>query len=155
MPGRLVGETLDLEGKRGFVLTLSTREQHIRREKATSNICSNQGICTQIATMYMASLGGSGLRQLAKLNYDKAEYLKARLTEKGARIVFNSPTFNEFVVEFAADFRPAHERLLAKKIVAGLELGRFYPEHAGRWLFCVTETASREVMDTVVGEVKP
>ena len=155
MPGRLVGETKDLDGKRGFVLTLSTREQHIRREKATSNICSNQGICTQIATMYMASLGGSGLRELAKLNYDKAEYFKARLVEKGAKIVFDSPTFNEFVVEFKEDFRPAYERLLAKKIVAGLELGRFYPEHAGRWLFCVTETASRELMDTVAGEVKP
>lgn len=155
MPGRLVGETRDLDGKRGFVLTLSTREQHIRREKATSNICSNQGICTQIAAMYMASLGGSGLRELAKLNYDKAEYFKARLMAKGARLVFASPTFNEFVVEFAEDFRPAYQRLLAKKIVAGLELGRFYPEHAGRWLFCATETATREVMDTVADEVKP
>ncbi len=154
MPGRLVGETRDLDGKRGFVLTLSTREQHIRREKATSNICSNQGICTQIATMYMASLGGSGLRELAKLNYDKAEYLKKRLVEKGAKVVFDSPTFNEFVVEFKDDFRPARERLLAKKIVAGLELGRFYPEHAGRWLFCVTETASKELLDLVAEEVK-
>ena len=84
-----------------------------------------------------------------------AEYFKVRLGEKGAKIVFDSPTFNEFVVEFKEDFRPAYERLLAKKIVAGLELGRFYPEHAGRWLFCVTETATRELMDTVAGEVKP
>jgi glycine dehydrogenase subunit 1 len=155
MPGRLVGETKDLDGKRGFVLTLSTREQHIRREKATSNICSNQGICTLIATMYMSSLGGSGLRELSRLNYDKAEYFKARLREKGAKIVFAAPTFNEFVVEFKEDFRPVYERLLEQKIVAGFDLGRFYPEHAGRYLFCVTETASKEIIDAVAGEVKP
>ena len=91
MPGRLVGETTDLDGKRGFVLTLSTREQHIRREKATSNICSNQGICTLIAAMYMSSLGGSGLRELARLNYDKAEYFKAQLIKNGATDLFLIP----------------------------------------------------------------
>ena len=154
MPGRLVGETTDLEGKRGFVLTLSTREQHIRREKATSNICSNQGICTLIAAMYMSSLGGSGLRELARLNYDKAEYFKAQLKKNGARIVFDSPTFNEFVVEFGKDFQPIYKKLLEKKIVAGLELGRFYPELAGKYLFCVTETVAKDVIDAVVGEVK-
>ncbi len=155
MPGRLVGETTDIEGKRGFVLTLSTREQHIRREKATSNICSNQGICTLTAAMYMASLGGSGLRELARVNYDKAEYFKSQLTQKGARIVFDSPTFNEFVVEFGTDFKPIYKKLLAKKIVAGLELGRYYPELAEKYLFCVTETVAREVIDAVVNEVKP
>jgi glycine dehydrogenase subunit 1 len=155
MPGRLVGETTDLDGKRGFVLTLSTREQHIRREKATSNICSNQGICTLIAAMYMSSLGGSGLRELARLNYDKAEYFKTQLKKSGARIVFDSPTFNEFVVEFATDFQPIYASLLARKIVAGLELGRFYPELAGKYLFCVTETVAKDVIDTVVREVKP
>ena len=154
MPGRLVGETTDLDGNRGFVLTLSTREQHIRREKATSNICSNQGICTLIAAMYMSSLGGSGLRELAQLNFDKAEYFKAQLKKKGARIVFDSPTFNEFVVEFGADFQPTYKKLLAKKIVAGLELGRFYPELTGKYLFCATETVSKEVIDAVVGEVQ-
>lgn len=154
MPGRLVGQTTDLDGNRGFVLTLSTREQHIRREKATSNICSNQGICTLIAAMYMSSLGGSGLRELAQLNYDKTEYFKAQLQKKGARIVFDSPTFNEFVVEFSADFQPIHKKLLAKKIVAGLELGRFYPELAGKYLFCATETVTKEVIDAVAGEVQ-
>jgi glycine dehydrogenase subunit 1 len=153
MPGRLVGQTKDLEGKRGFVLTLSTREQHIRREKATSNICSNQGICTLIAAMYMASLGASGLAELARLNHSKAEYLKEGLLAAGARIVFNAPTFNEFVVEFPGDFRPAYQRLLAQKIVAGLELGRFYAEHANRYLFCVTETTGREILDAIVAEV--
>ncbi|GAB6190352.1 aminomethyl-transferring glycine dehydrogenase subunit GcvPA [Desulfocastanea catecholica] len=155
MPGRLVGQTVDLDGKRGFVLTLSTREQHIRREKATSNICSNQGICTLTAAMYLSSLGGTGLRQLARLNYDKSEYFKAQLIKNGTRMVFDSPTFNEFVVEFKEDFRPIYAKLLEKKIVPGLELGRYYPELAGKYLFCVTETVARDVIDAVAGEVKP
>lgn len=154
MPGRLVGETTDVDGKRGFVLTLSTREQHIRREKATSNICSNQGICTQIATMYMASLGGTGLGELAKLNFDKAEYFKSALTAKGAKVYFSSPGFNEFVVEFVDDFRPAYKKLLKEGIVAGLELGGYYPELAGKYLFCATETVPKEVMDKVAAEVQ-
>jgi glycine dehydrogenase subunit 1 len=105
--------------------------------------------------MYMASLGGSGLRELARLNYDKSEYFKAQLIKNGARVVFDSPTFNEFVVEFKEDFRPIHAKLLEKKIVAGLELGGYYPELAGKYLFCVTETVGRDVIDAVAGEVKP
>jgi glycine dehydrogenase subunit 1 len=103
--------------------------------------------------MYMAFLGGTGIRQLARLNYDKAQYCKQVLVAAGARLVFAGPTFNEFVVEFPTDFQAARERLLARNIVAGLELGRFYPDLAGRYLFCVTETIDKHTMDTIAAEV--
>lgn len=154
MPGRVVGETVDMDNKRGFVLTLSTREQHIRREKATSNICSNQGLCAMTAAIYMASLGGSGLRRVAQLNHDKAEYLKHVLLAAGATLLFDGPTFNEFVAVMPSGFQRQRERLAERGIIAGLDISPWYPDYQNAFLFCATEMVSRTILDEISEEVR-
>jgi glycine dehydrogenase subunit 1 len=148
MPGRLVGETVDLEGQRGFVLTLATREQHIRRERATSNICTNEGLCALMATIFLSCLGKAGFREMALMNLSKAEYAKKLAAGiKGCRLTFPAPTFNEFVIALDGDPERVLEKMREKKILAGVSLSRFYPELDSHLLVTVTEMVRKEEID--------
>ena len=148
MPGRLCGETKDKNGKRGWVLTLSTREQHIRREKATSNICTNQALVSLMVTIFLVVYGKEGLRELAEQNLAKAAYLKDVLGKAGAKKMFSGPSFNEFAVALPDGVESVNAKLLEKQIVGGLDLSTWYPELGEKAaLWCATELTTKAQMD--------
>ena len=153
MPGRLVGQTTDRNGKRGFVLTLATREQHIRREKATSNICTNQALVALMVNIFMTIYGKVGLRELAKQNLAKAAYASKSFSKHGKLLFSGAPRFNEFVIQTSEDPKAINSRGLGHKIVGGLPLKKFYPELGNASLWCCTEMTTRSSIDTAVGLV--
>jgi len=148
MPGRIVGETVDRNGKRGFVLTLQAREQHIKRHKATSNICSNQGLCALRGLIFLSSIGKKGLADMATLNRDKAEYAKARLAAiPGVTVLQSAPTFNEFTLSLPKPAAALVEGMLKEGIAAGVPLGKFYEGLDNALVVTVTEKRSKKEID--------
>ncbi len=156
MPGRIAGETVDSNGKRCFVLTLQAREQHIRREKATSNICTNQGLLALRACLYLCALGRTGMTELANLNIQKSHYAYERLCALNVfEPAFKKPFFNEFALKAKGNIQvdKVNDYLLKKGIIWGLELSRFYPELGNSMLLCATETKTKESIDRLIAEL--
>lgn len=153
VPGRLVGQTVDEDGVRGFVMTLQAREQHIRRDKATSNICSNQALNALASAVCMTSLGKHGVKKMAELNMQKSRYAKKKLEEANLEVVADGAFFNEIVVKLSKPVSEVNEKLLEKGIIGGYDLNRTYPDYENHMLVAVTEVRTKEEIDTFVKEL--
>jgi glycine dehydrogenase subunit 1 len=157
MPGRIVGQTTDKDGNIGFVLTMQAREQHIRREKALSNICSNHAHYALRALIYLSAIGDSGLKTVANLCMENSYYFAAKLEElKGFKVVYKNNFFNEFVVEYDGDMEFEHidKKLKDNGIVLGFKLGKYFSELDRHWLVCATEMTGKKEIDSVIEKMR-